>query len=380
MNLLAKLNAQTILKTTCDSLISMKKSLLLLSLFMSCISFAQSNLPPCNGNFTGPCFGVYEYSNGAKYVGQFKDGLRNGQGTLTHASGDKYVGQYKDDKRNGQGTYTFADGRTYVGQFKDANYDGFGTFYNPNGSIKQQGLWRDGVFVQSQAQEQINFPACNGDFSGPCFGFRDYPNGDKYVGQFLNGNCSGQGTHTFFDGRIYVGQWRDDKRNGQGTLTWPNGDKYVGQFNEGLRNGQGTLTLTDGRQYVGQWKDAKFNGQGTYTWPDGFKYVGQFIDDFRNGQGTLTFPDGRQYTGQYKNDKRNGYGTYYNANGSINQQGIWKDGEFVQSETPQIPPPKIAPVVPKPPVPISNPQDIKRQKCIRLGLAPGSADFQQCMN
>ena len=29
---------------------------------------------------------------------------------------------------------------------------------------------------------------------------------------------------------------------------------------------------------------------------------------------------------------------------------------------------------------ISNPQDIKRQKCIRLGLAPGSADYQQCIN
>ena len=32
---------------------------------------------------------------------------------------------------------------------------------------------------------------------------------------------------------------------------------------------------------------------------------------------------------------------------------------------------------PKPP--ISNTQDIKRQKCINLGLAPNSADFQQCM-
>jgi hypothetical protein len=32
---------------------------------------------------------------------------------------------------------------------------------------------------------------------------------------------------------------------------------------------------------------------------------------------------------------------------------------------------------PKPPV--SNTQDIKRQRCINLGLAPNSADFQQCI-
>ncbi len=28
---------------------------------------------------------------------------------------------------------------------------------------------------------------------------------------------------------------------------------------------------------------------------------------------------------------------------------------------------------------VSNPLDIKRQKCIRLGLIQGSADFQECM-
>jgi len=30
--------------------------------------------------------------------------------------------------------------------------------------------------------------------------------------------------------------------------------------------------------------------------------------------------------------------------------------------------------------PVNNTQDNKRQKCISLGLAPGSADFQQCIN
>jgi hypothetical protein len=211
------------------------------------------------------------------------------------------------------------------------------------------------VFVQSQSQAQNNLPACNGDFSGPCYGGRDYPNGDKYVGQFLNGNCSGQGTKTYSDGRIYVGQWKDDKRNGQGTLTWPNGDKYVGQYKDGLINGQGTYTWPDGGKYVGLYKDGKRNGQGTYTWPDGNQFVGQWADDVRNGQGVL-----------------------YNTNGSIKQQGIWRNGEFVQSQSPQIPPPRVAPVVPKPPV--NNAQDTKRQKCIKLGLAPGTADFQQCIN
>ena len=50
------------------------------------------------------------YANGGKYVGQFKDEEKHGEGTLTFASGAKYVGQWKDDKMHGLGKYTFANG------------------------------------------------------------------------------------------------------------------------------------------------------------------------------------------------------------------------------------------------------------------------------
>jgi hypothetical protein len=143
------------------------------------------------------------------------------------------------------------------------------------------------------------------------------------------------------------------------------------------KNCFGAYDYPSGNKYVGQWKDNKQNGQGSITFANGDKYVGQFKDDQRNGQGTYTWANGTKYVGQYGDDQRNGFGTYYYANGSINLQGLWRNNEFVQAQTPQ---PVIAPVVPKPPVPVSNPQEIKRQKCIRLGLAPGSVDFQQCMN
>ena len=115
-------------------------------------------------------------------------------------------------------------------------------------------------------------------------------------------NCFG--TYTWPNGEKYVGEWRDDKKNGQGTYTWPNGEKYVGEWRDDKYNGQGTLTLPNGEKYVGEWRDDKKNGQGTFTFPDGEKYVGEFKDDEYNGQGTLTF-----------------------ANGTVNE-GIWKDDKF----------------------------------------------------
>jgi len=32
---------------------------------------------------------------------------------------------------------------------------------------------------------------------------------------------------------------------------WPDGDKYVGEFKDDKPNGQGTYTWTDGEKYVG---------------------------------------------------------------------------------------------------------------------------------
>ena len=56
------------------------------------------------------------------YTGEWRDGVRNGQGTYTDAGGDAhttYTGEWQDDQRNGQGTATYADGATYTGEWKD---------------------------------------------------------------------------------------------------------------------------------------------------------------------------------------------------------------------------------------------------------------------
>ncbi len=75
----------------------MKRLLLLLlaSLFLVGESFALRPCPPPPGVFHA-CFGSYTYSNGAKYVGKFKNGKRHGQGTMTWANGNKYVGEWTD--------------------------------------------------------------------------------------------------------------------------------------------------------------------------------------------------------------------------------------------------------------------------------------------
>ena len=175
---------------------------------------------------------TYTYPDGGKYVGKFKDGKKNGQGTFTFPDGRKYVGEYNNDVPYGQGTITSPSGYKYEGEWKDGKPDGQGT--------------------------------------------ETFPDGSTYVGEWQNGLPNGQGTKTLPDGRKYVGEWKDAREHGQGIFTSPNGQKYVGEYKDGRKNGQGTFTFPDGNKYVGEFKDGKKNGQGTYTWYDGSKYVGEW--------------------------------------------------------------------------------------------------------
>ena len=63
------------------------------------------------------------------------------------------------------------------------------------------------------------------------------------------------------------------------TYIFPNGDKYVGEYMDEKRHGKGTFTSTKGDKYVGDFRYGFFNGKGTYTWGEGDnigdKYVGE---------------------------------------------------------------------------------------------------------
>ena len=68
-----------------------------------------------------------------KYVGEYKDGKRNGQGTVTWSDGKNYIGEFKDGKFNGHGKLTWSDGKKYVGEWKNGKQHGQGTYTWTNG-------------------------------------------------------------------------------------------------------------------------------------------------------------------------------------------------------------------------------------------------------
>jgi len=77
-----------------------------------------------------------------KYVGEYKDGKRNGQGTITWSDGNKYEGEWKDGEYHGQGTFSFDDGEEYVGIFKEGKPWNIIVFDSKQNII---GMWLNGL-------------------------------------------------------------------------------------------------------------------------------------------------------------------------------------------------------------------------------------------
>lgn len=117
-------------------------------------SIKQGQLPPCpESNKTATwrnCFGTFTFSDGRKYVGEFRDGHLNGQGTLTSPYGDKYVGEFRDSMFHGQGIFTISSDAKYVGEYRDNERHGHGTEFRADGSILRSGVWDNGVFIRGR--------------------------------------------------------------------------------------------------------------------------------------------------------------------------------------------------------------------------------------
>ena len=198
-----------------------------------------------------PQSNTINYSDGSVYVGEKKDGKRDGNGKFTYASGNYYEGQFKNDAFCGRGTYRRTDGSYYTGMFADNTYNGEGEYHFTNGDVFK-GTYK------------------NGKRNGK--GVLSYGSGGRFEGEYVDGSAI-KGTMYYKNGSVYIGDWANNKLNGSGEY-------------KAVRNG------TQAAIYIGGFKDGKYEGYGTYRTSAGMVYEGYFSKNQFHGQGTLHIPQG----------------------------------------------------------------------------------------
>lgn len=138
-----------------------------MKIIIALILFSFSSALFANECVSGNCkngYGTYEWDNGTKYIGEFKDDLFHGKGIFYYNDGAIYKGDFRKDKFTGQATITWTSGHKYIGEVKNELMHGEGTYF--------------------------------------------YPDGDKYVGEFKKDHFHGKGSYYHTDGRIEKGTWK----------------------------------------------------------------------------------------------------------------------------------------------------------------------------
>lgn len=85
--------------------------------------------------------GTLAWDDGRKYVGQFRDGKFDGFAAMSWPDGRLYRGQYAAGYKHGEGTFSWHDGRCYRGQWLDGKRHGVGLYTNAKG-LTRRGTWK----------------------------------------------------------------------------------------------------------------------------------------------------------------------------------------------------------------------------------------------
>jgi hypothetical protein len=98
--------------------------------------------------------------------------------------------------------------------------------------------------------------------------------------QCVKGNCyNGKGTYAYSNGDKYVGQWKEGQMNGTGSYEFKNGDRYTGDFHVNKRDGTGIYVWANKNRYSGEWKMNKREGHGVFQWSSSATYNGFWLQD-----------------------------------------------------------------------------------------------------
>jgi len=223
-----------------------------------------------------------------KFVGEFVNNKATGLGLKIQGPGTdwerKIACEFDGNAHEGIGMYKWSSGATYAGEFKDDRACGMGCFKLWNGNkyfgemgIGPLGMKGDDYWITGDGDWTIPLTE-NFDRHGFCREDNKeiWPDGPYYIGNFdKKGNYFGFGRLVFSKSRYYEGEFVDGYFHGHGIFY--HGEEFVdGEFKDGHIHGYAEATFNNA-SYKGYWQQNRFHGRGVLRYKNEI-YDGEFYN------------------------------------------------------------------------------------------------------
>lgn len=221
--------------------------------------------------------------NNRQYLGEFKNGVFDGEGKLGFNKDWFFEGYFKNGMMNGKGTRKIEGVGSFTGVFINDTIVGNVIYKYENGGIYE------GTILNSS-------PSGKGKYL--------FKTGEVYEGDFLYGKFEGEGIYRTND-RVVKSSFKGSNTSGKSIVTFNNGKIYEGELiNLCIPNGVGKLTYTNGDFEKGDFKNGDFkSGLARYT-INGTIWQGDFVYKKESGvslgyTGTIIYTNGNIYKGEW---------------------------------------------------------------------------------
>ena len=157
------------------------------------------------------------YKNGTIETREYRNGILEGKRILTHENGENETREYKNGVLSEESTYYFKNGDTETRKYKDGVLEGKSTYTHKSGDIEER-EYRNGVLSEESTYyfkngdtEKRNTK--NGILEGKSI--YTYKNGDVEEREYKNGILEGKSIYTSTDGSTEIREYRNGVLQGE---------------------------------------------------------------------------------------------------------------------------------------------------------------------
>lgn len=204
----------------------------------------------------------------------------HGLGVLFKSNGNAFVGQFDDGLLQGEGLAVFLDKkqRVYKGHF---------------------------IAGEASSTRAILF---------------DENLKARFIGEIFAAKEHGQGIERLDSGTLFSGQYSEGSKQLEGAMLYSDGSIYVGKHLQCIKEREGTYYWNEKTYYTGQWRSGKMSGFGIQVYADGSRYEGEFREDAKHGHGVFYQNDNTKIEGTWNCGVLSGEYKLVQADGSTKVQ------------------------------------------------------------